>query len=459
VTLSDVLARVRGAWQAGSVVRSRLDLQTLPQVISRLAKQAGVTQVKPGPFAGARRWLVVLSDGVRRLRGDRFVDVRELMRRTPLDEHIAKADAYYANAGWNSSHARKPFSDTTEAEQSLRALTTLLPNLDLYPGARLLDFGAGTCWASMMWAYLGCEVIATDVSGNALRFGEERVRADPVGRTLPISYLRFDGRRFDLPDAHVDRVAGIDTLHHVLDVPATLRELSRILRPGGIAAFSEPGPLHSMSPQSQFEMATHGVIENDIRIEDIERAALAAGFERMRVAWFAPNARLMTVDAFNTTVRGRAGAGAAKKLLREIGGDLTNIRVFFLYKPKAEERVATSLSRQGLSAEISADVRLEDGHIRGTVSAKNTGSTTWLPSGYVPGAVNVGLQYRDLDDVLHVEFTRVMLSAEPVAPGGTATARVDVPLAAAKAIVVDLVAEDVCWFAAVGNAAISIPVG
>ena len=373
------------------------------------------------------------------------------------DEHLAKADAYFASVGWDTAHARKPFAETEEAEQLLRSLFVLLPHLELFSGARVLDFGAGTCWSSLIWGYLGCEVIAADVSANALFFGEERVRADPIGKDLPISFLQYDGKRLDLPDSAVDRIVGIDTLHHVRDVPATLTELSRVLRPAGIAAFSEPGPFHSLSPQSQFEMSTHGVIENDIRIEEVEQYALAAGFERMRVAWFAPESRLLDVAEFARVVRARVSGDAARGMIRQIGSGLANIRIFFLYK--AGSRALTSQGREGLIASLRADLHWDGSRLRGVVSAKNVGRATWLPSGSGRGEVNVGLQLRDLQGKLHRDFAHVPLSEKPVATGEAAQADIDVECTSGGTIVVDLVAEGIAWFAALGSATVTVPLG
>ncbi len=394
-----------------------------------------------------RRWWNVINASVAGLRTDRFIDVRELMRSTTLEDHVARADAYFDGLGPNSVHARKPFADPLEAEQLTRALTVLLPHLDLFSGARVLDFGAGTCWSSMIWAYLGCTVIATDVSANALRFGEERLRADPVAKNLPVSFLRFDGQRFDLPDASVDRIIGIDTLHHVLDVPATLAELSRLLAPGGIAAFSEPGPLHSLGPQAQHEMAAFGVIENDIRVAGIRASALAAGFADMRVAWFSPQSRLMSVDEFDKLAAGRVSGRDARKIVRDIAGDLANIRIFFLYAPGS--RALNSRDRQGLAAEFSGTLRYDGSRLTGTLTVKNTGSATWLPSGPDRGAVNVGVQLRGAAP--NNNFARIPLSTTPVEPGQSASVAIDLPIAQADRIAIDLVAEAVEWFANLGN--------
>ena len=414
---------------------------------ARFEQRVRQAPVPAGPFGRIRRWWNVLNTSVAGLRGDRFIDVRELMRSTTLDDHVAKADSYFSGAGWDTGHARKPFADPLEAEQLTRAISVLLPHLDLFSGARVLDFGAGTCWSSMIWAYLGCTVIATDVSANALRFGEERLRADPVAKDLPVTFLRFDGRRFDLPDAAVDRIIGIDTLHHVLDVPATLTELARLLAPGGIAAFSEPGPFHSMGPQAQHEMAAYGVIENDIRVADIRAWALAAGFADMRVAWFSPQARLMTVDEFDKRAAGRISGGDARKIVRDVAADMANIRIFFLYAPGS--RALDSRDRRGLAAEFGGNLRYDGSRLTGTLIAKNTGSATWLPSGADRGAVNVGVQLRGA--AANPNFARLPLSVTRVEPGQSASVAIDLQITHTGRIAIDLVAEAVDWFANLGN--------
>jgi SAM-dependent methyltransferase len=419
---------------------------------ARLEQRVARAPLPPGPFGRQRRWWTVLNESAARLRADRFIDVRELMRSTALEEHVAKADTYFTGAGWDTVHARKPFAEAVEAEHLTRAVSVLLPHLELFSGARVLDFGAGTCWSSMIWAYLGCTVIATDVSANALRFGEERVRADPIAKDLPVSFLRFDGRRFDLPDASVDRIIGIDTLHHVLDVPATLTELSRLLAPGGIAAFSEPGPFHSMGPQAQHEMAAFGVIENDIRVADIRASALAAGFADMRVAWFSPHAELLGVDEFDRLAAGRVSGADARRLVRGIGADLANIRIFFLYAPGS--RTLNSRDRQGLNASLAGNLRYDGRRLTGTLTATNTGRATWLPSGSDRGAVNVGVQLRGA--AANRDFARIPLSTTAVEPGQSASVAIYLPIEQGGTIAIDLVAEAVEWFAHLGSAELII---
>lgn len=134
----------------------------------------------------------------------------------------------------------------------------------------VLDFGASTCWTTRCLTQLGCAVTAVDVSATALAIGRELFRVLPlVGARPEPTFLVFDGRHIDLPDESVERIACVDAFHHVPNPAEVLAELGRVLRPGGIAGFSEPGPNHSKAAHSQFEMKNFTVVENDVVMADI----------------------------------------------------------------------------------------------------------------------------------------------------------------------------------------------
>ena len=134
----------------------------------------------------------------------------------------------------------------------------------------VLDFGAGSCWTSHFLTQMGCRVVAMDISEAMIDLGRRRYKEHPVFGSQPAPEFNvFDGHRMDLDDGSVDRVLCFDALHHVANMREVLSEMGRVLRPGGLAGFSEPGPSHSKDAQSQHEMRRYGVPERDLVLEDV----------------------------------------------------------------------------------------------------------------------------------------------------------------------------------------------
>ena len=76
---------------------------------------------------------------------------------------------------------------------------------------------------------------------------EARLRASRDGppdscrsRCPPIELAVADGQRLPFADASFDRIICTETLEHVADAQLALRELARVLRPGGRVAVSVP---------------------------------------------------------------------------------------------------------------------------------------------------------------------------------------------------------------------------
>ena len=84
-------------------------------------------------------------------------------------------------------------------------------------------------------------VRAVDPATSARALAARRVAAS----TVPVEHVGLDGERLPLEDASVDHVLTTWTLCTIPDVEQALREVRRVLRPGGALHFVE----HGRAPQ------------------------------------------------------------------------------------------------------------------------------------------------------------------------------------------------------------------
>jgi SAM-dependent methyltransferase len=384
------------------------------------------------------------------------IDVRDVIAQTSLDDLNRAAEEYFASLTDWDHHLAKPFSTPEEAPALLVDVATLLQGLKLLPGMTVLDFGAGTGWLSRFVTQLGCRAVLLDVSPSALAIARELYRRVPVvGEKPAADFLVFDGRRIPLDDESVDRIISFHAFHHVANPSETLQELARVLKPGGIAGFIEPGPYHSTTAQSQFEMRTYGVVENDIDIHAIERAARACGLEHMRlVISHRPPFHVLPAE-FEEFLDGGATTGRWVASTREY---LRHVRNFFLVKRGNERSDSRSSGR--LACEIvprHTSVHATPGEpIRVAATVKNTGGAIWLPSGASFGGVLLGAHLYDAGGQrLGFDVARQALagSDRELKPGSTVEVQVTLPLQAPGSYLVELdcVAVGLIWFSQCGS--------
>lgn len=381
------------------------------------------------------------------------IDVRTLIARYDATRHAELADAYFEPLLNNLVLRRKPFTNIREMVQILTAFAQVIDALRLYPQVRVLDFGAGTAWSSRYLASLGCRVTAIDVSKNALAIGRSIHEEDPLTRDLPIDFRVFDGRSIPAADKSFDRILSFDAFHHVPDQKGMLGEFSRVLSDDGIAAFAEPGPYHSLMPSSQIEMKAFDVIENDIRMEEIWSIARACGFADIRLSFAMPHQTLVSLDDFNRFLEQRSAPDDVvfTRLNSEVH---LNRRVFFLYKSAKQESDSRFISGLNYRMELVEATQIEPDAIRLRLVVENTGGATWLPSGFEPGNVNIGIHLRSADGrMLDNDFARLSVSSERVRLGHKVDVSGTIPRPDMSdfQLELDLVAEGIIWFEIVGG--------
>ena len=139
--------------------------------------------------------------------------------------------------GSNSVTTTRDFYESSyhfdsDARQPQRGrLEKVLRFLDPVAGCSLLDLGSGVGWAAELAHEKGAgpPVVGADFAFTALRLG---------GRIAPhVQRIQADGGRLPFPASSFDRLISMGSLEHFPDVALGLREVVRVLKPGGRAVY------------------------------------------------------------------------------------------------------------------------------------------------------------------------------------------------------------------------------
>jgi demethylmenaquinone methyltransferase/2-methoxy-6-polyprenyl-1,4-benzoquinol methylase len=111
----------------------------------------------------------------------------------------------------------------------------MVSRLVVGPGHRVLDVATGTsAVAREVVRRTGASVVGLDQSEQMVRQGTGRTTA--AGMADRIQFVLGQGERLPFPDASFDALTFAYLLRYVDDVGTTLRELGRVVRPGGVLA-------------------------------------------------------------------------------------------------------------------------------------------------------------------------------------------------------------------------------
>jgi demethylmenaquinone methyltransferase/2-methoxy-6-polyprenyl-1,4-benzoquinol methylase len=124
--------------------------------------------------------------------------------------------------------------------QDPRWRRVLVSRLDVGPENTVLDVATGTAAVAIeLVRRSGCHVVGLDQSREMLEAGRRRVEAARFGDRIELVEGTADQLPFD--DAAFDGLTFTYLLRYVDDPAATLRELARVVRPGGTIAMLEFG--------------------------------------------------------------------------------------------------------------------------------------------------------------------------------------------------------------------------
>jgi demethylmenaquinone methyltransferase/2-methoxy-6-polyprenyl-1,4-benzoquinol methylase len=148
-----------------------------------------------------------------------------------------------ASASPRKSHALELFSGLPRHYDRMGAVLSfgqdprwrraLVSAIDPRPGQRILDVASGTGMVAFALARRGgCEVVGLDQSEAMLGAARSRLAgsADLAGH---VSFMTGQAERLPFADGEFDALSFTYLLRYVDDRAATMRELARVVRPGG----------------------------------------------------------------------------------------------------------------------------------------------------------------------------------------------------------------------------------
>jgi demethylmenaquinone methyltransferase/2-methoxy-6-polyprenyl-1,4-benzoquinol methylase len=119
----------------------------------------------------------------------------------------------------------------------------LVERIEADPNATVLDVACGTAAVSIeLVRRYGCRVVGVDQSAEMLAAGGERIDAAGLGERIELEKGRAEHLPFE--DASFEALTFTYLLRYVDDPAATMKELARVVRPGGRIAmldFFVPG--------------------------------------------------------------------------------------------------------------------------------------------------------------------------------------------------------------------------
>lgn len=138
-------------------------------------------------------------------------------------------------------------------------------------GKRILDAGCGTGWFSKKAAEKGAVVVSMDVGDKLLSKVAQKCNSERVvGSVLNIP---FDDNTFDF-------VISSEVIEHIPEPLAAIKEMSRILKPGGVLALTTPNKrwFFAIWIANKFGFRPYEGLENWVSWRQLRKSAIRNNF-------------------------------------------------------------------------------------------------------------------------------------------------------------------------------------
>lgn len=216
-----------------------------------------------------------------------------LLRRTLAARRSTSGRDFFDQVGPEWDALRRVFGDDL---LRARAMTRLVP-----PGLRVADVGTGTGILALELAALGLDVVGIDRSEAMLERARTKWQAMQDAGPGRVRFEVADAHALPLDDASVDAALAHMVLHSLEDPARAVREMARIVRPGGQVIL-----IDFVAHEHRWMEHELGLLWMGFDADQVREWAAGAGLEDLRLEIHESDAKRDLPASFVAAARKRA---------------------------------------------------------------------------------------------------------------------------------------------------------
>jgi ubiquinone/menaquinone biosynthesis C-methylase UbiE len=184
-------------------------------------------------------------------------------------------------------HTRVFESDPEHADESSPWYQIVLEYLPPVEGKRVLEIASGRGGFSRLLAAKGASVCGADFSASAVTIARKRLLSGPPPAG-DVSYVQADAQAMPFEDNFFDLVVSCETIEHVPDPCAAVREMYRVAKPGGSLFLTTPNYFNFMGLYLMYAAVRHPGLRSSQPLDErfffpqIRHFVSAAGWKMIR---------------------------------------------------------------------------------------------------------------------------------------------------------------------------------
>jgi ubiquinone/menaquinone biosynthesis C-methylase UbiE len=178
-------------------------------------------------------------------------------------------------------------SDPEHADESSPWHQIILEFLPPVRDKRILEIACGRGGFSRLLGSRGASVCGADFSESAISIAKEKLLRDPA-LADQVNYVQADAQNLPFEAGSFDIVISCETIEHVPDPRAAVREMYRVCKPGGMLYLTTPNYLNFMGLYLIYAAVRHPGLKSSQPLDErflfpqIRRFIIGAGWKIVR---------------------------------------------------------------------------------------------------------------------------------------------------------------------------------